>query len=108
MWIIKTKTLYKYCQKGKYQQAAASIDKWIKTVEKVKWKNSHQLKVKFGNASIISAKRVVFNIKGNEFRLVVDIEYKWNMVFIIWFGSHKEYDKIDVTSLKYEDKAHKN
>ena len=58
--------------------------------------------MKYKNASIISSKRVVFNIKGNEYRLIVDIEDKMRIVFIVWFGTHKEYDKIDAEEVNYE------
>lgn len=63
----------------------------------------NELKAKYRNASIINSKRVVFNIKGNEYRLVVDIEYKLKIVFIVWFGTHKEYDTIDAKTISYED-----
>ncbi len=45
---------------------------------------------------------VVFNIKGNDYRLIVDIEYKLKIVFIVWFGTHAEYDKIDTKTIRYE------
>lgn len=65
--------------------------------------NTNELKLKYRNASIISSKRVVFNIKGNNYRLIVDIEYKLKIVFIVWFGTHKEYDNIDAKTIRYEN-----
>ena len=53
------------------------------------------------SASIINTKRVVFLIHRNKFRLIADIEYRLGIVFIVWFGSHKDYDKIDVKTIKY-------
>jgi mRNA interferase HigB len=50
---------------------------------------------------VINDKRVVFNIHGNKYRLVVDIEYRLQIIFIVWAGSHAEYDKIDVKKLVY-------
>jgi mRNA interferase HigB len=50
----------------------------------------------------LTSKRVVFNIKGNQYRLIVDIEYKLKIVFVVWFGTHKEYDKIDAKTVSYE------
>lgn len=102
MRIIKEKTLYEYLKLNKYKHAKESIKAWIYEVRYSVWNNSNELKIKYGNASIISSKRVIFNIKGNEYRLVVDIEYKLKIVFIVWFGTHSEYDKIDVKSIKYE------
>ena len=46
---------------------------------------------------------MVFNIKGNDYRLIVDIEYKMKIVFIVWFGTHAEYDKIDAKTIRYEN-----
>lgn len=66
------------------------------------WNNPAELKLKYKNASIISSKRVVFNIKGNEYRLITDIEYKMKIVFVIWFGTHTEYNKINAKEVEYE------
>jgi len=103
MRIIKERTLTDYCKLSKYQQAAESLKAWIYEVKYSTWNNANELKAKYGNASIISSKRVVFNIKGNDYRLIVDIEYKLKIVFIVWFGTHKEYDKIDTKTVSYEN-----
>jgi len=103
MRIIKEKTLADYCGLIKYQQAAESLKAWIYEVKFSTWDNANELKAKYGNASIVSSKRVVFNIKGNDYRLIVDIEYKLKIVFIVWFGTHKEYDKIDAKTVNYEN-----
>ena len=60
------------------------------------------MKALYKNASIISGKRVVFNIKGNDYRLIVDIEYNLKIIFIVWIGTHKEYDKINVKKISYD------
>ena len=103
MRIIKEKTLFKYCKISKYNQAEESLKAWIYEVKYSSWDNANELKSKYGNASIISSKRVVFNIKGNDYRLIVDIEYKLKIIFIVWFGSHAEYDKIDAKTTSYEN-----
>ncbi|MFP4448115.1 MAG: type II toxin-antitoxin system HigB family toxin [Bacteroidales bacterium] len=103
MRIIKEKTLIEYCKLSKYKQAEQALQAWIYEVRYSNWGNANELKTKYGNASIISSKRVVFNIKGNDYRLIVDIEYKLKLVFIVWFGTHKEYDKIDAKTISYED-----
>ena len=103
MRIIKEKTLTDYCQSSKYRQAAESLKAWIYEVKFSIWDNANELKAKYGNASIICSKRVVFNIKGNDYRLIVDIEYKLKIVFIVWFGTHKEYDKINAETVNYEN-----
>ena len=100
MRIIKEKTLSEYCKLSKYKQAKESVKAWIYEVRYSIWDNTNELKSKYGNASIISSKRVVFNIKGNDYRLIVDIEYKLKIVFVVWFGTHKEYDNIDAKKSK--------
>ena len=74
---------------------------WYQEVGKSEWSNPNELKEKYGNASIISSKRVVFNIKGNDYRLIVDIEYNLKIVFIVWIGTHKEYDLINAKTIRY-------
>lgn len=103
MRIIKEKTLFDYCQQSKYKHAQESVNSFIYEIRYSNWKSANELKAKYGNASILSSKRVVFNIKGNEYRLIVDIEYKLKLVFVVWFGTHSEYDKIDAKTVKYED-----
>ena len=103
MRIIKEKTLTEFCKLSKYKQAEESLKSWVYEVKFSIWNNANELKLKYTNASIIGSKRVVFNIKGNDYRLIVDIEYKLKIVFIVWFGTHKEYDKIDVKTVNYEN-----
>jgi mRNA interferase HigB len=102
MRIIKEKTLIELVETNKYSTATESIKSWIFEVRKADWNNSGQLKAKYRNASIIGNKRVVFNIKGNDFRLITDVEYELKIVFIIWFGTHEEYNKIDAKTIRYE------
>jgi len=103
MRIIKEKTLSDYCILSKYKQAQESLKAWVYEIKFSSWDNANELKSKYRNASIISSKRVVFNIKGNDYRLIVDIEYKLRIVFIVWFGTHSEYDKIDAKTVSYEN-----
>ena len=103
MRIIKEKTLTEYCRLSKYQQAVESLKAWVYEVKYSTWNSANELKAKYRNASIIGSKRVVFNIKGNDYRLIADIEYKLRIVFIVWFGTHREYDKIDAKTVRYED-----
>lgn len=102
MRIIKEKTLIDLCKLTKYKKAERSVISWIFEVRYSDWNNAPELKLKYGNASILSSKRVVFNIKGNEYRLIADVEFKLKMVFVVWFGTHSEYDKIDAKTISYE------
>jgi mRNA interferase HigB len=83
-----------------------SLDAWYHEVKRASWKNSSDVKASFAHASIVSADRVVFNIRGNNYRLVAYIDYRRSAVFIKWFGTHKEYDAIDVRTVQYEPEAH--
>ena len=80
----------------------AQLDSWYAMVSRATWKSSAELKQQHRTASIISSERVVFNIKGNEFRLVVAVDYEHSVVLVLWLGTHREYDRIDVTSVRYE------
>ena len=84
-----------------------SLKSWVAVVKKAKWENHNDLKEQFGKASIINDKRVIFDIHGNKYRLVVDIEYKIQQIFIVWIGTHSEYDKINVEKIAYKRKIKK-
>lgn len=75
---------------------------WNEEITDADWKNPNELKAQFGKASLLGSKRVIFNINGNLFRLIVDVEYKFKLVFVIWFGSHSEYDKIDAHEIRFD------
>jgi mRNA interferase HigB len=80
----------------------AHLDAWYAEAARATWTNSAELKQQYRSASIVSSERVVFNIKGNEYRLVVAINYQHRVLLIIWLGTHKEYDKIDVKKVRYD------
>ena len=65
------------------------------------WNSPNELKAQYRGASVITDKRVVFNIHGNSYRLIVDIEYRLKIVFVVWFGTHKQYDKINAKTISY-------
>lgn len=85
----------------KYPLAEQAIFSWNEETENANWSHPNELKEQYKNASIISSKRVVFNIHGNSFRLIVDVEYRLKIIFIVWFGTHKEYDKINAKTISY-------
>ena len=88
---------------GRIERGAvkAALDAWFHEVERAQWKNSRDIKLAYRHASIIDAERVVFNIKGNSYRLVTAVDYLRQSVFIKWLGSHAEYDEIDVRTVLY-------
>ena len=84
------------------QAVKIHLDAWFAEFQRATWRNSAELKQQYRSASIVSAERVVFNIKGNEFRLVVAINYDYQVLLIKWLGTHREYDKIDVKRVEYD------
>jgi len=84
----------------------AHLDAWYAEAAKASWKSSAELKAQYGSASIVSSERVVFDIKGNEYRLVVAINYHYQVLLIIWVGTHKEYDQIDVGKVRYDKRRY--
>jgi mRNA interferase HigB len=99
MRIIATNTIQNYWLK--YNQTEQALKSWIQEVEQSTWESPQALKLKYRNASILTGKRVVFNIGGNKYRLIVDIEYRLKIVFVVWFGTHAEYDLIDSKNITY-------
>ncbi len=100
--IITRKTLLQYCQQ--YPEAANALKEWYYEMHNANFKNFNQLKQVYGNASLVSDDRVVFNIMGNKYRLVVRIVFDFKAIQIKWFGTHKEYDKTNVETVKFKKK----
>ncbi len=99
MRIIATKTLSQYWKQ--FPIAKQSLLAWYEVAEESEWETPNDLKTQYKNASILSNKRVVFNIHGNSYRLIVDIEYRLKIIFIVWFGTHRGYDKINAKTISY-------
>jgi len=97
MRIISIKTMKDYWQKE--PEAEGELKAWYSEAKNAAWKTPADVKAKYRNASILKGGRVVFNICGNKYRLVVRINYQFAIVFIRFIGTHKEYDKIDAGSV---------
>ena len=81
----------------------AALDAWFDEASKANWASTADVKRQYATASIVNAERIVFNIKGNDYRLVVSVDFEKAIVWIKWIGTHRAYDKIDVTEVKYGD-----
>ncbi|MCH5597124.1 type II toxin-antitoxin system HigB family toxin [Niabella ginsengisoli] len=97
--IINRKTIIYYSKR--YPKAKNQFLTWYTEMLKLDFDNFNQLKEMFRSASIVNNQRVVFNIKGNEYRLVVLMNFVRKACYTIWFGTHEEYDKIDVATVPY-------
>ena len=105
MRIIARRTLREFVKgrRGYKDQAAlkAALDAWFDEVRKARWSSAADVKRSYATASIVSADRIVFDIKGNDYRLVVPTDFDKGIVWIKWIGTHKNYDKIDVKEVQH-------
>jgi mRNA interferase HigB len=79
--------------------ARSQYEAWLNIVTRANWRNPENVKAAYPKASILKAGRVVFNIKGNDYRLVAAVQYRAGALAIRFFGSHAEYDRIDAESV---------
>ena len=94
MRIISRKALREFWER--FPDSEEPLLAWYREVEKEDWDTPAKVKEKYRSASIVGNKRVVFNIKGNDYRLVVSINYPYRVVYIRFVGTHAEYNGIDV------------
>ena len=94
MRIIAKRALREFWER--YPDAREPLLAWYREVEREDWDTPAKVKLKYRNASIVGGNRVVFNIKGNDYRLVVRINYAYRVVYVRFVGTHAEYDAIDV------------
>ena len=80
----------------------AAIDAWYDEVRRSDWKTTADVKRRYATASIVTADRIVFNIKGNAYWLVVSVDFGASIAWIKWIGTHRDYDRIDVTKVEHE------
>src|SRR6202051_1781919 len=106
MRVISRRTLREFVERRRgYKDHAAlkaALDAWFDEVRNARWSSAADVKRSYATASIVSADRVVFNIKGNDYRLVVAVDFDKGIVWIKWIGTHKNYDKIDVKDVRHE------
>lgn len=98
--VITTRTInaYREC----YPEADEALKAWTALMRKGSFKHFVELRRVFGSADSIADDVVVFNIKGNHFRLVAGVDYTRQAVYVKWFGRHKDYDKINPLEVKHE------
>ena len=94
--IIARKTIREFWAIPQYRDSQKPLRSWYATVKKAQWSSPGDVKRQFGNAGIIGGNRVVFNIAGNKYRLVVKFNYPYKLGYIRFIGTHEQYDQIDV------------
>lgn len=95
--VISRKTLVQFWTA--HPDAEQPLKAWFKETEQARWGSPNDLKRQYPSASVLNNNRVVFNIKGNKYRLITMINFDYGQVFIRFVGTHAEYDKIDATTI---------
>ena len=98
MRVIAKKNLIAFYKK--HPDAEQSLKAWYAEASKASWKTPQDIKDNYASASFLENNRVVFNIKGNQYRLVASIAYNFGAIYIKFIGTHGEYDKTDVTTIE--------
>ena len=98
MRIIAISTLREYWEAN--PETRTHLETWVAEVTAAQWRNPAEIKATFRNASILPGRRVVFNIKGNDHRMIVAVAYLYQSVYIKFIGTHKEYDAINVSTVE--------
>jgi len=97
MRIIALRTLREFWQN--HSDAEQPLRTWYDKTKRATWTTPADVKAAYRNASILANNRVVFNIKGNAYRLVVAMDYQYGVVYIRFIGTHRLYDNIDATTI---------
>ena len=95
MRVISKKTLKFFYENPLYADSKDSLEAWHSEALKANWKNPNEIKEKYANASTVGNNRIVFNIHGNKYRLIVKINYPAKIIFIRFVGTHEEYDNVN-------------
>ena len=86
----------------KHPDAEQALKSWVDEASKAVWKQPADIKGQYRHASILKNRRVVFNIKGNDYRLVISVAYRFQAVYVKFIGTHTEYDQIDAETIEQE------
>ena len=91
MQIVRIQLLHEFAKE--HADVRAALAAWVDEIERAAWTTPNDVKVRFPNASFLSDNRIVFNIKGNNYRLLVQVYYERGIVRVLQVGTHAEYDK---------------
>lgn len=99
MRVIAKRTLRQFWEQTGHEDAQSALEAWHDVVLKAQWQTPNDIKQQFGHASICANNRVVFNIAGNKYRLVVEMQYRAGIAWVKFVGTHAEYDQVDVETI---------
>jgi len=97
--IIAKRTLREFWESSGHEDSEQALKSWYQEAQQADWKTPNDIKAQYKSASIVGNNRVVFNICGNKYRLIVKINYEAGWVFVRFVGTHEEYDKVDATTV---------
>ena len=107
MRVIARRTLLAFVESKRnsahHAALKSAVDLWFADVSKTTWLGMADVKARYVTASVINSERVVFDIKGNDYRLVAAMDFERSIAWIKWIGTHKDYDKIDVRKVEFND-----
>ncbi len=103
MRIISKRVLTDFYSNSKYSDAQTSVEAWYFEAKVATWKDPSEIKFQYRNASILKNNRVVFNIAGNKYRLIVSINFPAQIIYIKFIGTHQEYDQINANTVEFKD-----
>ena len=101
MRVIALPILKNFWESPAHRDAEQPLRAWYAEAMSANWRNPAELKAQFKNASILKGNRVVFNIKGNDYRLVTSIAFKYQVVYVKFIGTHVDYDKVNAETVDH-------
>ena len=99
MRVIAVSTLKTFWEKTGRGDAQEPLKTWYGEACRADWKSPAEVKAQYGNASIVGNNRIVFNIAGNKYRLIVAFAYRMQIAYVKFVGTHAEYDKVDAATV---------
>jgi len=99
MRVVAKSSLVKFWSRPECVDSKAALHSWFDEVTKASWRTPQEIKAQYSNASICGNNRVVFNIAGNKYRLVIEVQYRAAIVWVKFVGTHARYDQINVETV---------
>lgn len=99
MRVIAVSTLKAFWEKPAHQDAEGPLKTWYGEACRAEWKSPNEIKAQYGNASIVGNNRIVFNVAGNKYRLIVAFAYRMQVAYIKFVGTHADYDRVNATTV---------
>lgn len=100
MRVIAKSTLKKFWEQPAHADAERALESWYEEASKARWLTPQDIKNQYAHASVISHRRVVFNVCGNKYRLIVEMQYRAGIAWVKFVGTHADYDQINAAEVQ--------